>query len=361
MEQRIRFCTAPDGVRIAYAASGRGPPLVKTANWLTHLHFDWDSPVWRHWLAELSRAHTLVRYDERGCGLSDWDVPELSFESWVTDLEAVVDDAHLDRFPLLGLSQGAGVAIAYAVRHPERVTRLVLCGGYARGRLRRDPTPEARAEAEALEHILLAGWGRANPAFRQVFATLLMPGADREQAAWWTELQRVSTTAQNALRIERTSYDIDVTALAARLRVPTLVLHARDDAMIPFDQGRELAALIPGARLVPLESRNHVLLPDEPAWPQFLAAVREFLGTAVPAGATSAPLPQLSPRERAVLDAIARGLSNDDVAARLGISGKTVGNHITRIFRKLGVRHRPEAIVLAREHGLGRGDSTDRG
>jgi DNA-binding NarL/FixJ family response regulator len=192
-----------------------------------------------------------------------------------------------------------------------------------------------------------------------VFATLLMPGAGREQTAWWTELQRVSTTPHNALRIERTSYDIDVTTLATEVRAPALVLHARDDAMIPFEQGRELAALIPHARLVPLESRNHVLLAEEPAWPRFLAAVREFLGTADGTGTRPDPLPQLSRRERAVLDAIASGASNDEVAARLSISTKTVGNHITRIFRKLGVRHRPEAIVRAREHGLGRGGATE--
>jgi pimeloyl-ACP methyl ester carboxylesterase/DNA-binding CsgD family transcriptional regulator len=365
VDQRIRLCTAADGVRVAYAKSGSGPPLVKTANWLTHLEHDWTTPVWRHWLTELSRGQTLVRYDERGCGLSDWDVADISFEAWVRDLEAVVEAEGLDRFPLLGLSQGAAVAIAYAVRHPERVTRMVLYGGYARGRLQRDPTPQARREAETVEGLLALGWGRNDSAFRQALATLLFPDATPSQVKWLADLQRVSTNGENALRIERTSYDIDVREAARKVDVPTLVLHSRADAMIPFSEGRELAALIPGAELVPLESRNHVLLEDEPAWPRFLEVVREFLGVAPAAGPDESPavgrgragrdgrLAKLTDREAEVLDAVARGLSNDEIAAALHISPKTVRNHITRIFRKLGVERRAQAIVRAREHGLG--------
>jgi pimeloyl-ACP methyl ester carboxylesterase/DNA-binding CsgD family transcriptional regulator len=356
MDQRIRLCTAADGVRIAYAESGQGPPLVKTANWLTHLEYDWNSPVWRHWLTELSTGMTLVRYDERGCGLSDWEVPEISFEAWIRDLEAVVDAEGLERFPLLGLSQGAAVAVAYAVRHPERVSGLVLYGGYARGRLRRDPGPAARAEIETLRNLISLGWGRENPAFRQVFATMLLPEASREQMRWLTELQRVSTSVENALEIERTTYDIDVSELARQVTAPTLVLHARDDVMMPFSEGRELAALIPGARFVPLDSRNHVLLEDEPAWPRLLELVRGFLGVDEPnAGREDGRFPQLTERETEVLEAVARGLSNDEIAGRLCISPKTVRNHITRIFRKLHVERRAQAIVLARERGLGRG------
>ncbi|MFW6205906.1 MAG: alpha/beta fold hydrolase [Gemmatimonadota bacterium] len=354
MDQRIHLCSTVDGVRIAYAKSGRGPPLVKTANWLTHLTFDWGSPVWEHWMTELSANHTLIRYDERGCGLSDWDVPEISFEAWVRDLEAVVDAEGLDRFPLLGLSQGAAVAVEYAARHPERVTRMILYGGYARGRYERDPGARTRRETEMMENLLALGWGGTNPAFRQAFSTLLMPDATPAQMDWLSELQRVSSNAENALRIERTSYGINVRDAARRVAAPTLVLHARDDAMIPFDQGRELASLLPDARFVPLDSINHVLLEDEPAWPQFLSEVRSFLGTdsdrAAPAG-----FPDLTEREREVLDAIARGLSNDEIAAALYISPKTVRNHITRIFRKLGVERRARAIVLAREQGYGLG------
>lgn len=355
MDQRIGLCTATDGVRIAYAKSGHGPPLVKTANWLTHLEHDWDSPVWRHWLTELSTGLTLVRYDERGCGLSDWEVPEISFEAWIRDLEAVVDREGLDRFPLLGLSQGAAVAVAYAVRHPERVTGLVLYGGYARGRLRRDASPTARKEMETLRHLISLGWGRENPAFRQVFATMLLPDASREQMQWLTELQRVSTNVENALEIERTSYDIDVTEIAGQVTAPTLVLHARGDVMMPFSEGRELAALIPGARFVPLDSRNHVLLEDEPAWPRFLDVVREFLGVVEPGAAREDDrFPELTDRETEVLEAVALGLSNDEIAGRLSISSKTVRNHITHIFSKLGVERRAQAIVCARERGFGR-------
>ena len=353
MDQRIQLCTADDGVRVAYAKSGRGPPLVKTANWLTHLTFDWDSPVWSHWMEELSAGRTLVRYDERGCGLSDWDVPEISFESWIRDLEAVVDAEGLERFPLLGLSQGAAVAVAYAARHPDRVTRMVLYGGYARGRFERDSSERARREAETLENLLTLGWGQENPAFRQAFATLLMPDATAEQMDWLSELQRVSSNAENALRIERTSYGIDVREEARRVEAPTLVMHARDDAMIPFSQGRELAALIPDARFVPLQSINHVLLEDEPAWPTFLEHLRDFLGMEPPPEADPRGFPELTDREREVLEVIARGLSNDEIAEALYISPKTVRNHITRIFRKLDVERRAQAIVRARERGYG--------
>ena len=276
-EQVIRFCTATDGVRIAYATSGTGPPLVKPANWLTHLEYDWESPVWRHWLRELSRDHTLIRYDERGNGLSDRTIPDFSFDAWVRDLETLVDELDLDRFPLIGLSQGCAVAIAYAAKHPERVTRLVLYGGYARGRLVRAKTPEELDEAHFIINSMPLGWARDNPAFRQFFATIFLPEGTPEQHRWFSELQRVTTTPENAVRLRHAAGEIDVTQLARTVQTPALVLHATGDAAVPFDEGREMAALLPNSRFVPLDSRNHILLADEPAFQKFLAETRNFM------------------------------------------------------------------------------------
>jgi pimeloyl-ACP methyl ester carboxylesterase/DNA-binding winged helix-turn-helix (wHTH) protein len=278
--QQIMFCRAHDGVRIAYAKSGNSaaPPLVKPANWLTHLELDWNSPVWRHWLAEMGREHSLIRYDERGCGLSDHDAADVSFASWVHDLEAVVDAERLERFSLLGISQGCAVAIAYAVRHPERVDKLVLYGGYAVGRSLRNMSPQEELERTLLLNLIRVGWGRDNPAFRQVFGTLFLPEGTPEQHQWFSDLAK-TMPMENALRVRQTTDEIDVRREAAEVRAPTLVLHARGDGMIPFETGRQLAALIPNARFVPLESRNHVLLETEPAWARFVDEVREFLGT----------------------------------------------------------------------------------
>jgi pimeloyl-ACP methyl ester carboxylesterase/DNA-binding winged helix-turn-helix (wHTH) protein len=277
LRQQIRFCTAPDDVRLAFATSGAGPPLVKTANWLTHLEYDWDSPVWRHWLTALSADRTLVRYDERGNGLSDRDVADVSFDTWVADLEAVADALGLERFPLFGISQGCAVAVEYAARHPERVTRLVLYGGFPVGRLARAQTPQERAEVEMLIRLMPMGWARDNPAFRQFFAAIFLPEGTPEQWRWFSELQRISTAPEMAVRLRTTSANIDVCDAAQRVRTPTLVLHGTDDAAVPFDEGRRLAALIPGARFVPLDSRNHILLESEPAWGRFLHEVRAFL------------------------------------------------------------------------------------
>lgn len=275
--QQIRFCTAPDNVRIAYATSGTGPPLVKTSNWLTHLEYDWESPVWRHWLRELSRDHTLVRYDERGNGLSDRDVADLSFEACLSDLETVVDTLGLERFPLLGLCKGSALAIAYAVKHPERVSRLVVYGGFLRGQATGARTPEEREEAKMLTTTLPLRWGRENPAFRQFFAFQFLPEGTPEQHEWFSELVRITTSPEIAATVRTVAGQIDVTELADQVRIPTLVLHATGDAFSPFDQGREIASRINGSRFVPLESRNHVLLEEEPACSRFLQEVRGFL------------------------------------------------------------------------------------
>jgi len=330
--------------------------LVKAANYLTHLEHDCQSPVWRHWLRELSRRNTLVRYDARGCGLSDREVKNYDMNGWVQDLEAVVDDIGLERFPLLGISQGASVSLAYAARHPERVSHLILYGGYARGRFNRDLTPEEQAKAETLINIIRVGWGQENPAFRQLFSTLLMPGGTEEQMHWLNELARISTTPENAARMERAFYHIDVTGIAPCISVPTLVLHARHDACIPYEEGRLLASMIPNARFVTLDSRNHILLEEEPAWERFLSEIRHFSAGGEEPATTVDPqsiFPELTPRESEVLELIARGFRNDEIAEKLFISSKTVRNHITRIFNKLQVDTRARAIVLAREVGIG--------
>jgi pimeloyl-ACP methyl ester carboxylesterase/DNA-binding CsgD family transcriptional regulator len=348
--QQIRFCTSADGVRIAYATSGSGPPLVKVGTWMTHVELDWESSVWRHWLRELSRDHTFLRYDARGCGLSDREVPEISLEAWVRDLEAVVDAAGIERFPLLALSQGGAIAITYAARHPERVSHLVLHGAFHRGRLRRDPSVQEREDIEAQIKLAEIGWGRDDAAYRQFFTTQFIPDSTLEQQRWWNELQRATISPANAARFIRAASEVDVAELARLVRCPTLVTHSKSDMRIPFEVGRTMAGLIPGARLVPLESRNHVLLEHEPAWAQWLKAVREFL-PAVPGGA---PFSGLTPREAELVELIAQGLDNAQIAARLELSDKTVRNHITSIFAKLEVNSRSRAIVLAREAGFGK-------
>ncbi|MEU0464907.1 alpha/beta fold hydrolase [Amycolatopsis sp. NPDC006131] len=277
--QQIRYCRSPDGVRVAYAVSGCGPPLVKAANWLTHLDLEWTSPIWAHWLDGLARRHTLVRYDERGCGLSDWDIGEFRFDDWVDDLELVVDGVGLDRFPLLGISQGGAVAIAYAVRHPERVSRLVLAGAYSRGRFARAATPEEKEEAELDLVLGRIGWRHDDPTFRQVFASQFLPDASRELWDAFNDLQRATTSNDNVVRFLDVFAHIDVSAIAPSVRCPTLILHSRGDLRVPKAQAQELAALIPDSRLCFLDSRNHILTEHEPAWPEFLDELDAFLGS----------------------------------------------------------------------------------
>ncbi|HTU64806.1 MAG TPA: alpha/beta fold hydrolase [Steroidobacteraceae bacterium] len=361
MDQAVRFVTASDGVRLAYASSGDGLPLIKTANWMNHVEFDWESPVFRHWFAALSSQHRLHRYDARGCGLSDWVADDLSLDRQVADLESVVDASGVDRFALLALSQGGAIAAEYAVRHPDRVSHLVIHGGYAQGWARRGD--EACRAGRALAEIVRVGWGADTPAFRRLFTELFIPGGTPEQCAWFDELMRRTTTPEIAARIIECFAEIDVTDRLARVRAPTLVTHSRGDARIPLDQGRRLAAGIPGARFVELDSANHVLLEHEPAWQRFLDVVGDFLGwrkSTPQRRAADAPAPPrpadeldaLTAREREILELVAGGANNQAIADQLFISEKTVRNHLTAIFEKIGVSSRSQAIVYARDRGV---------
>jgi len=335
MDQRIGFCSSADGVRIAYASAGGGParPMVRVATWLTHLEHDTD--LIEPWVRDVAADRTLLRYDMRGCGLSDRDVEDFSLAAKLGDLEAVVDAADVNRFDLLGLSGGGPVAIAYAVRHPSRVAHLVLYGSYAQGRGRRvGRAPDAHEEEFVLVSLTRMGWGRPNPAFRRVFTTLFMPDASERVVRSFEHMQRVSASAETAARIREASYDTDVSALARRVTVPTLVLHLREDAATPFEEGRRLAALIPDAQFVPLEGRNHIMGSDDPAWPAFVDEVRRFTSAEEPA---HRPGTRLTSRERDVLAGVADGMDNAQIAAHLSLSVRTVERHLSTIYTKLGV------------------------
>ena len=272
--QEVRFCTAADGARIAYAVAGSGQPLVKAANWLSHIEYEWQSPVWSHLLHALTADYRLIRYDERGNGLSDWDAG-ISFEAFVRDLESVVDAAGVDKFALLGVSGGCSVSILYALRHPKRVTHLILYGGAARGRRKRGE--KQTALSDALHTLMLQGWGQENPAFRQLFTSMFIPGGTAEQAQWFNDLQRNTTSPENAVRLTRAREEVDIAHLLPELHVPTLVLHRRGDALVPFEEGRRMAAAIEGARFVALEGGNHLLLEGEPATGRMLEEIANFL------------------------------------------------------------------------------------
>jgi pimeloyl-ACP methyl ester carboxylesterase len=278
-KQELRFCETTDETVIAYATSGSGYPLLKAANWLSHLEYDFQSPVWRHWWNGLAERFRLIRYDERGCGLSDWNVDDISFEAWVQDLVKVADTAAPDRFALLGMSQGVPVAVAYAARHPERVSHLILYGGPLRGALTLND-PAIAERVDLLRQLLKVGWAEPNHAFRRVFAGLFVPEGSDEQIKWFEDLQRVCTSAANAVKFWDVCCELDVSDCAQQVRAPTLVLHVQDDAVVPFDEARYTAARIPGARLVPLQSRNHIILEHEPAWSQFLEEISSFVAGA---------------------------------------------------------------------------------
>ena len=332
MKQHVHFCTGTDDVRLAYAVHGSGPPLVRVATWLSHLELDWESPVWRHWLQRLGERHMLVRYDERGCGLSDTNIGDPSLDAWVGDLEAVVDAVGLERFALLGVSQGAAIAVAYSARHPDRVSDLVLYGGYARGRRFRGQDEEEDAIVSAIR----AGWKVPNPAFRTVFGALFLPDGAPEQMEWYENLLLRTTTAEAAVGLYRARGGLDVSDHAKRVRARTLVMHARDDRVVPAEEGRLLATLIPDAHLVLLESANHILLEHEPAWDVFLSEIDAFLGTDTTSGPPVA-VAVLSVRESEVLELVSQGLTNEAIADRLCLSVRTVERHLTNVYVKLGV------------------------
>ena len=350
-QQKIRYVTAADGTRLAWAESGSGPTIVKAANWLTHLEYEWESPVWRHWLQFFTGRARFVRYDERGCGMSEWRSADLSLDLWAADLHAVIEAARPDGpVTLLGISQGAATCIRYAIQHPERVGRLILYGGYARGAMRRG-SRDSQAFRRAMIDVARIAWGRDNPTFRQLFTSRFIPGGTPEQLQWFNDLCLKTTTGEVVASLFTARAEIDVTAELGDVRAPALVLHARNDEVIEVAEGRLLAGGIPGAEFVELDSRNHILLEHEPAWQRFREAIDSFM--APDAAGAGSPFEALSARERQVLGLIAEGLSNAGIAERLQISEKTVRNHASNLFDKLGVWSRAQAIVFARDHGFG--------
>lgn len=350
LRQTIRYVHATDGVRLAWAEAGAGPVLVKAANWLTHLDYEWESPVWRHWMRFFSTHFRFVRHDERGCGMSEWEVGRLTVEQWIDDLESIVDAARpAEPITLLGISQGTVACLGYAIRHPERVARLIVYGGYARGALRRS-TPLRQQAYEAMVNLARADWGSDNPTFRQVFTSRFIPEGTPEQLQWFNDLCLKTTSGEIAARLFEARATMDVSEWLSQITTPTLVMHARGDAVVPVAEGQLLASGIAGAQFVELDSRNHILLEHEPAWQRFQDEVLAFVQPGEIA--TGSPFTALSGRERQVLALIAEGLGNADIAERLQISEKTVRNHASNVFDKLGVWSRAQAIVFARDHGF---------
>ena len=349
--QRIQFLRARDGAQLAWAEAGAGPTLVKASNWMTHLEYEWQNPVWRHWMHFFGSHFRFVRYDERGCGLSDREPVSISVDRWISDFEDVCSvAAGPDPFTILGTSQGALACIHYAVNHPERVSRMILYGAYARGYLRRGNARAAR-EYRAIVEAIRVGWGKDNPAFRQLFTSRFIPEGTPEQIAWFNELCRKTVAPEMAADLLQLRGEVDVVGLLGKIRVPTLVLHAAEDNVISVAEGRLIASSIPGAQFVELESKNHILLGREPAWTRFQEAVLDFTGVASERPDHDA-FRALSPREREVLALLSEGLDNGQIGERLSISEKTVRNHVSSIYDKLGVWTRAQAVVFAREHGF---------
>ena len=350
--QHIHYLRTSDGVQLAWADASSGPLLIKAANWLTHLEYEWESPVWGHWLRFFSSHFRLVRYDERGCGMSDWNVGDLSQDRWIDDLEAVVAAAApREPFALLGISQGTVAAVSFAARYPERVSHLLLYGAYARGWSQRGD-PEGVRAYQAITDLCRFGWGKENPAFRQVFTSRFIPGATEEQMRWFNELCRKTSSPKIAAELLEARSRINVVDVLDRVRTPTLVVHGRNDQVVPLAEGRLLASAIRGAEFVELDSNNHILLESEPAWERFRSAVLEFTGLGRSVGEDPI-FRKLTAREREVLALLTEGLGNGEIAARLDLSEKTVRNHVSNLFDKLGVWSRAQAIVFARDRGFG--------
>lgn len=359
MDQKINFARSSGNHRIAYALSGEGPPLVRVGTWLTHLQHDWNSPIWRHWFEFFSEQHTLVRYDPRGCGLSDRDKPDVTFEGFVNDLEAVIDQLGLETFPLFGMSQGVAVAIEYAARHPERVSQLVLYSGGPIGWDDGDPESEVVQKWSALEDLIKASWGDDNPAIRSMFVSYFVPGATPEEQRDYTESARKSASREVAGQILRVIGSLNVVDRMQELTMPTQVIQVSEDGMVPPWVTEMMAESIPDAEFVSVDSKNHILRDNEPGWSHFKQAFRGFLGTEektqvkVSSPTVTADIfGELTERESEILRRMAQGHKNAQIAETLFISEKTVRNHITNIFSKLDVNSRAEAIVLAKDNGL---------
>jgi len=342
----VRFATTHDGLSLAWCRSGAGVPFVKAAAWLTHLEFDFESPLWSHWASFLEKNFDFVRYDERGCGLSDRITGQLDLDSWTDDLTRVVEAANPPKpFVLFAMSQGTGAAVHYAARYPENVSHLILIGGYARGAYRRGNAKDATLY-RALVDIFRAGFDESNPAFREVFTKRFVPEGNPEQIAWFNDLCRRATDAENGARLINARAEMDASEALSQLQCPTLVLHARDDGVVPLSEGRHLAQHIPGATFQILDSENHILQAHEPAWDIACKAILEFV-----TGEAATVDFGLTHREQAILDEISKAKSNKEIARVLDVSEKTVRNHATRIFAKMGVTSRQEAIVKSREAG----------
>lgn len=351
INQEIRFCTSFDGVQLATARYGSGPPLVKAATWLTHIERDLQSPHARQWIDELSRNHSFVTYDTRGCGLSDRTAKDISLEVWVRDLEAVVDSLKLDRFPLLGISCAGATAVAYAVKHPERVSHLILFGSYSTSFFSTDKTdPHIADTAETLLRVARLGWGKGGDAFRQVFVSKFMPQASPEQQHDFDEYQRLTASPAMAEKCLRAMFEINVRAEAVKVKCPTLVFHARGDQLITFHQGRKLASLIPSARFVPIESENHVPFAGEPCWDSITKEMRSFMGE-TDSGAT-ASYTKLTVRQKEVLQHVAGGQTDKQIAKQLNLSPRTIEMHVASAMKSLSSTTRAEAVHAANQQGL---------
>jgi len=353
--EQIRFCTSRDGTRIAYAKGGNGPPLLWIAHWAHHLRLDRENVIWRPWLEMLMRRHTLIRYDFRGCGLSDRNPPEFSLPRYLADFEAVVAAAGSERFAIFAMAGiGGAIAMEFASRHPDNIDRLVLMSPHRCGRLAGGPGAEQVSESQARLKIMELGWHDKNPAYVRLFSTLHIPDASSAEEEAYNTLLRASTSPENAAASIKTFWHVDVTDVIANVRCRTLVLHTRGDLVIPFDEGRAVAASMPDAQFEPLESRNHILLATEPAWQQFVLAFDAFLDQPVAYGGGARNLlEELTAREHQILELVAQGIDNRSIGSRLHIAEKTVRNQVSTIFSKLGVNSRAQAIIRARDAGFG--------